>query len=230
MKNDTFYCTHCGRKLDKNYKNGLCNKHYMQKEKYGEFLDDTQRCEEDPNEIIIKDNHAEIVLYDLLFEEKDRVIIDKEDVDKVKDFYWKSKQSCITSQLHGETILLANYLLDTNNKIDYINKNYLDCRKENLKVIEKKNKKNKNPYVISKKNKNKIIVEFVGKSHEGVVGSSLLISYPKKDGEYGKILIEMGMVQKNGALYDEYKVNKEVVEGVANCGEVEACFISHPHL
>ena len=59
---------------------------------YGEFLDDSQRCETDVNEIVIYDDYAEIVLYDLLFEPLEYgVIIDKEDVEKVKLHCWSKK-------------------------------------------------------------------------------------------------------------------------------------------
>lgn len=226
-KDNKYYCKQCGREIPK-YKHELCEKHYNQWIQYGFCLDDNPRCEEDPNEVIVGNTYSSIVLYDSFQEEIDRVIIDTEDVDKIKNHIWTKKQSCIINERKE---LLQNVIMgNIGEKVEIINGDILDNRKENLKVIRKKEKKNKNPYMISKKNKNKIIVEFIGESHNGVVGSSILISYPTKEGKYEKILIELGMIQKNGALKDEYFANKEVMDRICGCGEIKACFVSHPHL
>lgn len=90
-------------------------------------------------------------------------------------------------------------------------------------------KKKKDNIAISKKNKGKIIVEFVGKSQEQVTGSSILISYPVSDSKYKKILVEMGQSQTNRDLYSEFAVNKSIIEDIP-CDEIEACFINHAHI
>ena len=82
-----WYCTHCGRVLERKQKHSLCRKHYDQLKQYGEFLDDSQRDENDPNEIIIREDVAEIVLYDFLFEPlEETVLIDLEDVEKIETY------------------------------------------------------------------------------------------------------------------------------------------------
>ena len=43
-------------------------------------------------------------------------------------------------------------------------------------------------------------------------------------------MIENGMTQKNGALKDEYIINKEVMSAVMSIGEIEGLFLSHAHL
>lgn len=226
-----YYCAHCGRVLERKQKNSLCQKHYDQLKQYGEFLDDSQRDENDPNEIIIREDFAEIILYDFLFEElEETVLVDLDDVDKIKNYCWQKKNGCIVGLQYGRTVLLPNIILDTENKIEYINEDFLDNRKENLKEIKKRNKKNKNITTVSKRNKNKIMIEFVGESHNGVVGSSIVCSYPTKEGEYERVLIEMGMVQRNGALREEYTINKEVIDRVLSYGHFDAVFVSHAHL
>lgn len=229
---DKNYCKHCGRELDKRYKHDLCQKHWDEYCQYGFFISDTQRTMYDPNEIEIMEDYAIIYLYDEILQEKleDVVLIDLDDVKLIKNIRWNKKHNCIVGNIKGKTILLSNYLLDTNEKIEYINNNYLDNRRKNLNIIKKRNKKAKFPYIINKKNKNKVIVEFIGESHNGVVGSSILCSYPTKDGEYERVLIECGMVQKNGALREEYLINKEVVDRVLGYGELKGVFISHAHL
>lgn len=228
MGKQYFHCIHCGRKLQRQVKNGLCDKHYFQKSTYGEFLEDSPRCEEDYNEIRIENDIAKIVLYDFLFEELDKqVLIDLEDVDKVKNYSWKKQNGCIVASRLDGHILLPNLILDTKNKVEYINGDCLDNRRENLRIIEKRKKK-KSPYVISKRNKNKIIVEIIGKNKSQVTGSSTLISIPLKEGGYKKILIELGGNQTNKDLYSEFLLNKEIVEAVPH-NEIDYAFVLHGH-
>ena len=83
MVKEEYYCSQCGRKLDRKYPKMLCDKHYQQLKEYGFFLDDNPR-NEDPNEIILYDNHAEIILYNkLTFEPLEETVkISLESVDK----------------------------------------------------------------------------------------------------------------------------------------------------
>ena len=167
-----FYCNICGRETN-NSKN-ICDKHAEQIKLWGFALDSNPRTENDANEIICHEDYAEIILYDKFQEEiEEKVIVDLEEVDRIKDMRWDNKNSCIVSN----TTLLANLILDTTDKVEYIDNNYLNCKKSNLKIIENKNKKKKH-YTINKKNKNKVIVEILGKNNEQVTGSSTLVSIP----------------------------------------------------
>ena len=228
MVKEEYYCSQCGRKLDRKYPKMLCDKHYQQLKEYGFFLDDNPR-NEDPNEIILYDNHAEIILYNkLTFEPLEETVkISLESVDKVKDYYWTKKQQCVVTKDKGKTIILSNLLMDVETKVQNINGDYLDNRLENLKVV-RKNKKKKNQYVVSKKDKNKIIVEIIGKNKSQVTGSSTLISIPLKDGGYKRLLVELGGNQTNKDLYTEYILNKEIVESVPH-NEIDYAFILHCH-
>ena len=131
-----YVCKVCGRKTG--HTDGICSKHFDQIKQYGFPLDDNPRRETDANEIEIKDNHAEIILYDFMEERiEEVVIVDLDVVDKIKGIRWNKKQSCIVGNIKGKNVLLANYLLDTDNKIEYIDGNSLNNRVENLRVIEK---------------------------------------------------------------------------------------------
>ena len=227
-KDRSRYCEHCGREINNGH--SLCEKHYRQLKKFGVFLEDSQRDENDPNEIVFYDDYAEIILYDdLLQEELDkRIVIDLEDAESVKYVRWNKKQSCIVGNVLGRNVLLANYILNTDAKVEFIDGDYYNCRKENLRVVEKRNKKNKNPYTVSKKNKNKVIVEVIGKNRHQVTGSATLVSIPLGDGTYKKILIELGGNQTNKDLYTEYLLNKEIVDAVPH-NEIEYVFTLHSH-
>lgn len=222
------YCEHCGKEINNGH--GLCEKHYRQLKRYGAFLEDNQRDENDPNEIVFYDDYAEIILYDDLLQEEleERIVIDLEDVESVKYVRWNKKQSCIVGNVLGRNILLANYILNTDAKVEFVDGNYYNCKRENLRVVEKRNKKNKNSYTVSKKNKNKVIVEIIGKNRHQVTGSATLISIPLGDGTYKKILVELGGNQTNKDLYTEYLLNKEIVDSVPH-SEIEYVFVNHLH-
>ena len=229
MQGHNCNCKICGREIPQRFNHQLCEKHYWQQKEYGFFLDDNPRCSEDENEIVLYEDFAEIILYNnTTFDPiEETVKIDLDMVDKVRGFYWEKKQHCIIAKDKGVTIVLSNHLLDVDTKVEHLNGNYLDNRIENLKIV-KKRKKRKTPYIINKKNKNKIIVEIIGKNKTQVTGSATLISIPLQDGSYKKLLIELGGNQTNKDLYTEYVLNKEIVESVPH-NEIDYAFVLHTH-
>ena len=223
-KRRNYNCKVCGRETC--HADGYCSKHYDQIKRYGYPLEYSPRRKTDPNEIEIDEDVARIILYDFLFEPlEDEILIDIEDVDKVKDYVWERVQGCVVG---NNEFLLPNLLLDTNEKIEYINGDSLDNRKANLRIIERKRKKRKNNYSTSKKNKNKVVVEIIGANRHQVTGSATLVSIPLKDGGYKRILVELGGNQTNQDLYTEYLKNKEIVDSVPH-NEIDYAFVLHCH-
>lgn len=110
---------------------GYCSKHYTQLLRYGKVFNKT--IKDKTNKIIQYENYAEIILLNLQSEEIGRVIIDKDDIDKVKDFKWHLSHGYARNNeigfLHR---LIMNCPQDM--VVDHINHNPLDNRKSNLRI------------------------------------------------------------------------------------------------
>ena len=120
---------------------GYCQKHYWQIKQYGRILD---RTTHDPNEIVIYDDYAEIILYNKQCEEVGRTIIDIDDINKIKDYKWYlDREGYVINNKIGR---LHRYLMNPPNDmvIDHINGNPLDNRKSNLRICsQQQNSMNK---------------------------------------------------------------------------------------
>jgi hypothetical protein len=92
----------------------------------------------DKNEIVAKEDHAEIVLYDKKGDEKARALISLNKVDCVKDFKWclggNGYVMCNTPK-----VLLHRFITKAvrGEIIDHANGSELDCRDENLRKCNK---------------------------------------------------------------------------------------------
>ncbi|MGL4453729.1 MAG: hypothetical protein ACRCTZ_21430 [Sarcina sp.] len=225
---DKKYCKVCGRE-GKTY-NGLCKKHAEQQMKYNITLDENQRCKDDPNELTVMDNCVLITLYDDMQEEvKEKAIVDLEDLDLIKDIRGNKKTKCVVVNISGKEIPLQNYILNTDEKVEFVSKDAFDCRRSNLYLVKNTKKKRSNT-IVSKKNKNKVIIEFVGKSKSQVTCSAIMVSYPVANDKYERFLVEFGQSQGGRTLYEEYVTNKEVVQNVESYDNIKAVFVCHSHL
>lgn len=126
--------------------NGYCGRHYQQMRKWGKV----KRCRGDKNEIIKYNNYAEIILYDIDYNEKARAIIDLDDVEKCSLYKWVIRtDGYVSTKFNGKGIKLHRFIANTPKGMhtDHINRNKLDNRKSNLKICsQKENNKNKNTY------------------------------------------------------------------------------------
>lgn len=122
---------------------GMCKKHYAQFSKYGKCLDNNQRTVLDLNEIRIKLNYTEIDTYDSKGNVMDTFIIDTEDIPLLKNHKWRSViKKRGNKELHylgtGHTIYFHRILTGSpDTEVDHINRNTLDNRKNNLRIVSK---------------------------------------------------------------------------------------------
>lgn len=115
----------------------LCRKHYLRKYK-GKNI---ERSIYDPNTFVLYDTYAEIILYDRNGVECGRAIIDIDDVDKCKQYKWHMKIDRKNNYAisNGSNRVFLHRLVmdyyDTKMDIDHINRNGLDNRKSNLRIV-----------------------------------------------------------------------------------------------
>lgn len=123
----------------KHYGNGYCEKHWWQVRRYGDTLERTQR---DKNEIVIIEDVAYIVLYNKDSEEVARTVIDKNNVDVVKNYKWcLDNDGYVVTTINNKTIHLHRFLLncdDTDKVVDHIDGNPLNNKKSNLRIVTQK--------------------------------------------------------------------------------------------
>lgn len=221
------YCKVCGKKIENRNNKMLCNKHLDEYNEFGFCISTSSRDEYTPNEIIIEDGYAEIVLYDEITQEEtgERIKIDIEDIITVKDIVWKKVGKHIVGSTNEYTYDLPSLIMDSDNKIEYLDGDILNNRRENLSIVEKK--KFKHHFANNKKYKNKIIITSLGGSTTDVTGSCFAIEYPLDNGNRDLILLECGGIQTN-KMVEDYNANKKMVDGIP-FNLASNIFIAHIH-
>ena len=145
----------------------LCQKHYKQVYTYGKIIDPTPRTTQDKNEYVLYDDHAEIILRDKRQNEVARALIDLDDVEKCKLQKWSClSESSAKSQRVNRYVRAKNtrintslhrYILgyDGELDVDHINRNTLDNRKSNLRIVPRvvNNANNGGKYIYQNKDK-----------------------------------------------------------------------------
>ncbi len=124
------------RKITKGY----CIKHYTQMLRYGKILDRTIYS---PNEIIIKGDIAEIILYNRHGEETARTIIDTGEVEKIKPYKWHTAKGYVETTVRGgKNILLQNMIMNITSSrkrmVDHKDRDTLNNRKVNFRICTNK--------------------------------------------------------------------------------------------
>lgn len=140
---------------------GYCKKHYYQLRRHGKIL---TRTIYNPNEFINCSNYYEIILYNKKCQEISRALIDKDDLEKVKQYKWSlTSHNYIKNFKHN--IQLHQLILGKKDRldIDHINHNKLDNRKQNLRHCTRSQNmmNNKSKGIFWYKNKNRWIAKIM---------------------------------------------------------------------
>ena len=108
----------------------LCGKHYNQFKRHGKIL---ERTKYDPNEIKVLDEYAIIVLYDKDANPIAEALIDKTDIELVKNSKWCVDKNNYVKNSKQE-YLHRVILNEQNLYVDHINGDTLDNRRDNLRI------------------------------------------------------------------------------------------------
>lgn len=135
-------CQVCGSKIkliqSRKFHGTYCQRHFTQLYTYGKIKEETVF---DRNDYVIKNNIIEIILKNSKFEEVGRAIIDKEDLDKVIPYKWRLGTWGYAETGSGKNILMQRLIMnvidDSELIVDHINRNELDNRKCNLRIVNK---------------------------------------------------------------------------------------------
>lgn len=123
----------CDNKPNRSGK-GYCRTHYDQIRKYGKILN--KRTARNKNDIILRNDYAEMILRNKEGKEVARALIDIEDIDIVKQYKWSTQdQGYVRNFKHRQTKYLHRIVMNAkgDEEIDHINLNKLDNRKANLR-------------------------------------------------------------------------------------------------
>lgn len=122
----------------------LCSKHKKQIYEYGRITDPTSRTTHDKNEYIIHDDYAEMVLRDRENNIVGYAKIDIEDVEKCKQQKWSMPHTTdfkqyVRAKNTKINVPLHRYILgyDGPLDVDHINRDTLDNRKSNLRIVSR---------------------------------------------------------------------------------------------
>jgi hypothetical protein len=119
----------------------MCQRHYRQVSRYGEIRNTHRKGFEGKNLFITDNECTFIILEDRYGHEKERAIIDTEDLERVSQYKWSL--SVLNGHKYakrnwGPLSMLHQYILhfkgDRFVQTDHKNRNGLDCRKSNLRI------------------------------------------------------------------------------------------------
>ena len=141
-KNIERVCCICGSKekviYSKIYHGMYCRKHYSQLYNLGELK---ERTIFDKNEYKIKNDIAIIYLRNSKQEIVGETLIDLEDLNKVIQYKWRlDTWNYAEGKINNKNVLMQRLIINEYRKeyiIDHINRNTLDNRKSNLRIVNK---------------------------------------------------------------------------------------------
>lgn len=194
---------------NKALKMDLCAKHRTQYNLNGKFSEITRF---DKNKVVENEDYIELIIVNRDLIEVARVKIDKEDKDRCILYKW-----CINNKglvCNSKVGTLGAYIMKCNRtgkRVKFINRDKLDCRKQNLVIDEsyiQKKRRQRNKKNIKKKKRTRYtpnkIIEYDG--------YAMMILYNHKQEEIARTKIDKEDIEKCIKLKWSYKKSKKDTE------------------
>lgn len=210
-----YKCEICGKDNFKKIRYGgytLCSKHMHQLQKYGKFLDNIPRTNNDLNDYIIKNDIVYFNLYNQKNQKIGTFFIDLEDIEKIKYKKWRISHNHVVTGLpaKGNQRDISHIILDIPKEeyykiVDHIDGNGFNNRKNNLRICEQK--------------ENVLNKSFMSNNTSGFIGVSF-----RKDREYYDPEIRLGYIrchlgytkEKIDAVYKRYVAEELLFKDFVN--------------
>lgn len=213
-----YKCDICGRECFKKIRMGgytLCSKHMHQLHKYGKFLDNIQRTNNDLNDYEIKGDLVYFNLYNQKNEKIGQFFIDLDDIEKVKYKKWRlsaghviTGQPAKKQQKELSHVILSIDKLEKGIVVDHIDGNSLNNTKVNLRICTQ--------------GENTLNKGFVSNNTSGFIG----VSYRKDKNRYDPEIRRNGIrchlgytVTLEDAVYKRYYAEQLLFGEYANQAE-----------
>lgn len=213
-----YKCDICGRECFKKIRMGgytLCSKHMHQLHKYGKFLDNIQRTNNDLNDYEIKGDLVYFNLYNQKNEKIGQFFIDLDDIEKVKYKKWRlsaghviTGQPAKKQQKELSHVILSIDKLEKGIVVDHIDGNSLNNTKVNLRICTQ--------------GENTLNKSFVSNNTSGFIG----VSYRKDKNRYDPEIRRNGIrchlgytVTLEDAVYKRYYAEQLLFDEYANQAE-----------
>lgn len=213
-----YKCDICGRECFKKIRMGgytLCSKHMHQLHKYGKFLDNIQRTNNDLNDYEIKGDLVYFNLYNQKNEKIGQFFIDLDDIEKVKYKKWRlsaghviTGQPAKKQQKELSHVILSIDKLEKGIVVDHIDGNSLNNTKVNLRICTQ--------------GENTLNKSFVSNNTSGFIG----VSYRKDRNRYDPEIRRNGIrchlgytVTLEDAVYKRYYAEQLLFDEYANQAE-----------
>lgn len=145
MKENCLKCEICGiteetKIITKVHGTFMCSKHKAQYYRHGKIIDPSPMTTQDRNEIILHEDYAEIILRNKTNNITGTVLVDLEDVDRLSNYKWRLETGyAIFGKSKKNKISMHRFILNYYGEleVDHINRNKLDNRKDNLRIVPK---------------------------------------------------------------------------------------------
>lgn len=120
----------------------LCSKHYHQVYKYNQVMDTSSKNYYENNEIILKDDYAEIIILNNTYKEKGKCLISLDKIDLIKNIKWRINSNGYVCGLtkDGKEVLIHHLIISnipSDKEVDHKNRNKLDNRNNNLRIVNR---------------------------------------------------------------------------------------------